>query len=366
VAIKGERVVALLPRPNSAEGVTTVDATGLAVAPGFINMLSWTDIALIQDGRAMSDLKQGVTLEVFGEGWSEGPLNDSMKKEMLEQQGDIKFDVAWTTLGEFLDHLVKRGITPNVASMVGATTARIHELGYADRRATPEELGRMQELVRYGMREGALGVGSSLIYAPASYSDTPELVALTQAAAESGGGYVSHMRSEADRLPEALEELITIGREAKTHAELYHFKARASATGRRWPRRSRASRRRARTGSRSARTCTPTPRARPGLDAAMPTWVQEGGLDKWVERLEDTATRACVLEEMREPSRNCKAAPKDRPFKPWESLMVLAARPSASSSSASRTRSSSRSPARRWPRSRSFAAPRPRTPRSIS
>jgi N-acyl-D-amino-acid deacylase len=327
VAIQGERVVALLPRPNQAEGKTTVDAIGMAVAPGFINMLSWADTALIADGRSMSDIKQGVTLEVFGEGWSNGPLNEQMKKETVEQQGDIKYDVTWTTLGEYLDQLIKRGITPNVASMVGATTVRIHELQYQNRHATADELKRMQELVRGAMREGALGVGSSLIYAPASYSDTPELVALTQAAAEFGGGYVSHMRSEADRLPQALEELIEIGRAAHTHAEAYHFKA---AGERNWPKMAQAiariERARAEGLSISANMYTYTAGAT-GLDAAMPTWVQEGGLDKWVARLKDKATRACVIAEMRDSRHACKHPPKDHRDQPWENLMQLAGKP---------------------------------------
>jgi len=323
VVIVGDRVTALVPRPHAIEARVNVDAEGFAVAPGFINMLSWADIALLEDGRSMSDIKQGVTLEIFGEGWSDGPLNETMRKTMLEEQGDIKFEIPWTTLGQYLEHLAGKGVATNVASMVGATTVRIHELGFEDRRATPEQLARMQELVRQAMREGALGVGSSLIYAPASYSNTEELVALVKAAAEFGGGYVSHMRSEADRLPEALEELITIGREAKTHAEVYHMKA---AGERNWPRMAEAiariERARAEGLSISANMYAYTAGAT-GLDAAMPTWVQEGGIDKWVERLKDRATRACVIEEMQNPGRVCKGAGK-RTYQPWENLMRLA------------------------------------------
>ena len=196
-------------------------------------MLSWADEPLLVDGRSQSDIRQGVTLEVFGEGWSMGPLNARMKEELVGGQGDLKYPLAWTTLGEFLEHLEKKGISPNVASFVGATTVRIHELGYADRAPTAEELARMKELVRQAMREGALGVGSSLIYAPAFYAKTPELIELCKAAAEFGGMYISHMRSEGARLLEAIDELIQIAREAKVPAEIYHFKAAGRDN---WPR----------------------------------------------------------------------------------------------------------------------------------
>src|SRR5256886_5720781 len=183
VAISGDTIAAI-SKLTDARGKTEIDARGLAVAPGFINMLSWANESLIQDGRSQSDIRQGVTLEVMGEGESMGPLNDAMKKEMVERQGDIKFDIQWTTLGEYLDHLVERGVSCNVASFVGATTARIHEIGYADRPPTSEELERMKKLVRQAMEEGALGVGSSLIYAPAFYAKTDELVALATVASE--------------------------------------------------------------------------------------------------------------------------------------------------------------------------------------
>ncbi|HET9765905.1 MAG TPA: D-aminoacylase, partial [Thermoanaerobaculia bacterium] len=190
VGVRGDRIAAVGDLHGVA-GTQVIDATGLAVAPGFVNMLSWATDSLIADGRGMSDLVQGVTLEVMGEGWSMGPLNEAMKKEALEQQGDIRYPIDWTTLGEYLEKLEKKGVSMNVASFVGATTVRIHELGYADREPTPEELARMQELVRAAMREGALGVGSSLIYAPAFYAKTPELVALCSAAGEHGGMYIS-------------------------------------------------------------------------------------------------------------------------------------------------------------------------------
>src|SRR6185436_9901711 len=189
-----------------------IDCTGLAVAPGFINMLSWANESLIEDGRSQSDIRQGVTLEIMGEGESMGPLNQAMKKEMLERQGDIKYPVKWTTLGQYLDFLARRGISCNVASFVGATTVRIHAIGYADRPPTSKELERMKRLVRQAMEEGALGVGSSLIYAPAFYAKTDELIALAKVASEFNGMYISHIRSEGTRLLEAADELIAISR----------------------------------------------------------------------------------------------------------------------------------------------------------
>jgi N-acyl-D-amino-acid deacylase len=224
VALRGDSIVAV-GDVGPLTGATEIDVRGLAVAPGFINMLSWATESLLEDGTAQSDIRQGVTLEVFGEGESMGPLNERMKEDMVRFQGDIQFDIAWTTLGEYLEHLEDRGVAVNVASFVGATAVRVHELGYADRPPTAEELRRMQDLVREAMAEGALGVGSSLIYAPAFYADTPELVALVEAAAESGGMYISHMRSEGNRLVESVDELIRIARESGAAAEIYHLKA---------------------------------------------------------------------------------------------------------------------------------------------
>ena len=309
VGIIGDRVVEVGDLAL-AQSRATLDAGGMAVAPGFINLLSWATESLLVDGRGMADTMQGVTLEVFGEGWSMGPLNAAMKKEMVDQQGDLKYDVDWTTLGEYLDNMVRRGVTPNVASFVGAATVRIHELGYDNRPPNPEELARMKDLVRQGMREGALGVGTSLIYAPAFYAKTDELIALTQAAAESGGGYISHMRSEGNRLMEGLEELITIGKTAGVHAEVYHMKAAGQAN---WPKFTQMLDRieqAQRDGvSVSGNMYTYTAGAT-GLDAAMPPWVQEGGLDKWTERLADPLIRKRVIQEMRTPSNE------------WENLLL--------------------------------------------
>jgi N-acyl-D-amino-acid deacylase len=301
VAVLGDSVAAVGPAVGGT-GRTEIDARGLAVAPGFINMLSWATESLLEDGRGQSDIRQGVTLEVFGEGWSMGPLTDSMKKEMVALQGDIKFDVTWTTLAEYLDHLVARGISPNVASFIGATTVRIHELGYEDRPPSPEELARMRALVRTAMEEGALGVGSSLIYAPAFYARTDELVALARAAAEYDGMYISHMRSEANRLLEAVDEVITIAREAGIRAEIYHLKAAGEPN---WPKMDRviAKVNEARASGLAITADMYTYRAgATGLDAAMPPWVQEGGYLKWAGRLRDPKIRARVKREMNTPT----------------------------------------------------------------
>jgi N-acyl-D-amino-acid deacylase len=314
VAVQGDKVVAI----GQIQGYTAkreVDAAGLAVAPGFINTLSWATESLIYDGRGMSDIKQGVTLEVFGEGNSFGPVNDLIRTEMVKTQADIRYDVTWTTLGQYLEFLVKKGISPNVASFVGATTVREHEIGFADRAPTPAELARMQDLVRQAMREGALGVGSSLIYAPASYSKTDELIAITKAASEFGGGYISHMRSEGDHFIEALEELIRIAREAKVHAEIYHLKA---AGQKNWPKMREAIQKidAARAAGLSvAANMYPYTAGATGLDAAMPPWVQEGGLDAWVARLKQPDVRRRVLAEMRQPDTS------------WESLLQAAGSP---------------------------------------
>ena len=301
VAINGDTIAAV-GKLTDARGKTEVDARGLAVAPGFINMLSWANESLIQDGRSQSDIRQGVTLEVMGEGESMGPLNDTMKKEMGEQQGDIKFDVKWTTLGEYLDYLVQRGISCNVASFVGATTVRIHEIGYADRPPTSAELERMKQLVRQAMGEGALGVGSSLIYAPAFYAKTDELVALAKVASEYGGMYISHIRSEGTRLLEAADELITISREAKIPAEFYHLKAAGQSNWNKLDALIQKIEAARAAGLRITADMYTYTAGQTGLDAAMPPWVQEGGYKAWAERLKDPAIRERVKREMGTPT----------------------------------------------------------------
>ena len=301
LAIRGDSIVAV-GNIGAARGRSEIDATGLAVSPGFVNMLSWANETLIADGRGQSDIRQGVTLEVMGEGDSMGPLNEKMKSEAREAQGDIKYPIEWTTLGEYLEYLQKRGIAPNVASFVGATTIRVHELGYADRPPTPDELARMQALVRQAMEEGALGVGSSLIYAPAFYAKTDELVALMKAAAPYGGVYISHMRSEGNRLLEAVDELLTISRESGAPAEIYHLKAAGQQNWSKLPAViAKVDSARAAGAKITADMYTYTAGAT-GLDASMPPWVQEGGYKEWAKRLQDPAIRARVAREMRTPT----------------------------------------------------------------
>jgi N-acyl-D-aspartate/D-glutamate deacylase len=301
IAVSGDRIAAIGPLDGATASVV-VDARGLAVAPGFINMLSWADEPLLVDPKSQSDIRQGVTLEVFGEGTSMGPLNDRMKREQIEQQGDLRYEITWTTLGEYLSTLEKKGISPNVASFVGATTVRIHEIGYEDRRPTAEELGRMKDLVRQAMREGALGVGSSLIYAPAFYAKTPELVELSKAAGEFGGMYISHLRSEGARLLEAIDELIEIARQAGVPAEIYHLKA----AGRdHWGKVDAALARLQEARQQGLRVTADMytyPAGATGLNATMPPWVQEGGYEAWVKRLKDPATRARLRKEMTTPT----------------------------------------------------------------
>jgi N-acyl-D-amino-acid deacylase len=301
IAISADSIAAIGPDIR-ARSQREIDAEGKAVSPGFINMLSWATDALIEDGLSQSDIRQGVTLEVFGEGWSYGPLNEKMKRESVEKQWDVKYDIEWTTLGEYLEYLVSRGVSTNVASFLGATTVRVHELGYEDRAPTPEELDRMKSHVRTAMEEGALGIGSALIYAPAFYAETDELIELCKVASEYGGMYVSHIRSEGNRLLESLDELILIAKEADIPAEIYHLKA-AGVTN--WTklddviRKVESARDEGLQITADMYTYTA---AMSGLDAAMPPWVQEGGHDEWVERLKDPAVRERVMEEMRTPS----------------------------------------------------------------
>jgi N-acyl-D-amino-acid deacylase len=301
VAIEGDAIAAV-GSLDRARGRREIDATGLAVAPGFINMLSWANVSLIEDGRSQSDIRQGVTLEVLGEGWSMGPLNEAMKEEIVEQQGDIRYDVKWTTLDEYLEYLVARGVSPNVASFVGATTARIHVLGYEDRPPARDELDRMCGLVRQAMEGGAVGLSSALIYAPACYAGTEELIALAGAAAEYGGLYISHIRNEGTRLLEALDELFELAHRANIAAEIYHLKVSGRSN---WSKLDDAIAKieaaRAQ-GLRITADMYTYPASSTGLDATMPPWVQEGGHRAWIERLKDPAIRERVKREMVTPS----------------------------------------------------------------
>jgi N-acyl-D-amino-acid deacylase len=298
IGIAGDRV-AFIGNLSASIASLEIDARGKAVAPGFINMLSWSNESLIEDGRSEGDLRQGVTLEVMGEGTSMGPLNAEMKARLAREQGDIKYPVGWTSLAEYLGFLEAKGVSCNVASFIGAGTLRIHEVGYDDVRASPEQLARMEALVHAEMRAGAMGIGSSLIYAPDNFANTDELVALTRAAAAHGGSYISHMRNESDHLLEAVDELIEIGRRARARVQAYHLKASGQ---RNWDKGARvlarmdAARKAGIDVTADVYTYTA---AATGLDASMPLWVQQGGRDKWIERLKDPATRARVIAEMR-------------------------------------------------------------------
>jgi len=313
LAITGDSIVAI--GTVTGKGRTEIDATDLAVSPGFVNVIAHPEESLIADGRGMSDLLQGVTLEVMGEGESMGPWNDSLKAYAKAHEGDIKYDIPWTTLDQYLQFLVDKGVSPNVASFVGAATIRENVLGFANRAPTPEELEQMQALVRQAMEDGAIGVASALIYAPGFYAKTPELTALAAAAAPYGGMYISHIRSEGNQFLEAIDELLTIARDAKVPAEVYHFKAAGKAN---WPKLDQAIAKieaaRAEGLRITADMYTYTAGAT-GLDAAMPPWVQEGGYDAWAKRLQDPAIRRRVVREMRTPT------------DAWENLLLAAGSP---------------------------------------
>jgi N-acyl-D-amino-acid deacylase len=301
VAIRGDMIVAV-GDIGRATAVLEIDAGGLAVAPGFVNMMCWANESLIEDGRSQSDIRQGVTLEVLGEGSSMGPLNDAMKAELVRRQRDIRYDVEWTTLGEYLELLERRGVSANVASFIGAENPRQYLIGDQDRPPTPEELEQMQALVRQAMEEGALGVASALIYPPGSFAETDELIALARVAAEYDGIYISHLRSEGAMMLEALDELLTIARETGIRAEIYHLKSSGQAS---WPlfdeavamvERARAE------GLRITADIYTYPAGATGLNATMPPWVQEGGFDASLERLRDPAIRQRIAREMLEES----------------------------------------------------------------
>ncbi len=301
VAIKGDRIVAV-GNLRGAQARSVVDARGLAVAPGFINMLSWSTESLIVDGRSQGEVRQGVTTQIMGEGWSMGPLNDRLKKQMVAEQDDIKFDIEWTTLAEYLSYLEKRGVSQNVASYVGATTVRQYVLGEADVQPTPAQLQEMRELVRQAMEEGALGIGSSLIYAPAFYARTEELIELCKVAARYKGKYISHIRSEGNEWVQAVKELIRISREAGLPAEIYHIKAAgrqnwdkvdqvlALVNGAR------------RSGLRITADMYMYPAGATGLNASLPPWTMDGGYEALFKRLEDPALRQKIASEVRTPS----------------------------------------------------------------
>jgi N-acyl-D-amino-acid deacylase len=300
IAIDGDRISYAGPHAPGA-GRTEVDAHGKAVSPGFINMLAHPEESLLVDKRALSDITQGVTLEVMGED-SMGPLTPAMKAEMKSHEGDIHYDIDWTTLGEYLEKLQNKGIAPNVAAFVGAGTVRINVLGEDNVQPTPAQLVQMRGLVHQAMEEGALGVTTALIYNPNTYAKTPELIALADESARCGGMYIAHMRSEGDRIVEAVQETIDIAKGSGAPAEIYHLKVGGRVN---WSKldavinqvqAARAA------GIRITADMYLYTAGATGLDVSMPAWVQEGGLDKWIARLKDPAIRARVLAEMRDPS----------------------------------------------------------------
>jgi N-acyl-D-amino-acid deacylase len=301
VAIKGQ-TISKIGKIDPASARKIIDAGGLAVCPGFINVLSWANASLIEDGRSQSDIRQGVTLEIVGEGSSEGPLSESMKKARKERQGDIKYDISWTTLGEYLDFLAGRGISTNIASYVGAATLRIHAVGYDDRPATPSELDQMRALAAQAMEEGAMGMSSALIYPPGSYAPPEELIELAKVIAKYNGIYISHLRNEGVSLLPALDELIDVARKANIRSEVYHLKV----TGRQnWPTMEDAIQKidtaRAE-GLQIAADMYTYPASSTGLGATMPDWIQEGGHQAWISRLKDPDIRKKLYQEMITPS----------------------------------------------------------------
>ncbi len=296
--------IAFIGDLSAATASNEIDAKGNAVAPGFINMLSWATESLIEDGNSQSDIRQGVTLEVMGEGWSMGPLNDKLKKQQQESQSDIKYKIEWNTLGEYLNFLEKKGVSCNVASFVGATTIRMNVIGEGNREPTSEEMESMKQLVKQAMQEGAMGVGTSLIYPPAFFAKTNELVELCKVASQYGGMYISHMRSEGDKLYEAVEELITIAKEANIPAEIYHLKAAGKDN---WPKMDSVIKRveRARAeGQLISADIYNYIAGGTGLTATMPPTLQDGGFGKLRERLQDPVIRKQIAKEMNSKTDN--------------------------------------------------------------
>jgi N-acyl-D-amino-acid deacylase len=314
LGIKGDQIAAIGDLAT-ATAKTVVDAQGLAVAPGFINMLSWAVDSLLIDGRSQGEIRQGVTTQIFGEGDSMGPLTAEMKQRRLAEQGDLKYPIEWTTLAEYLQHLEKKGVSPNVASFIGATTIREYVIGLEDKQATPQQLEQMRQLVRQEMAAGALGIGSSLIYAPAFYASTEELIELCKAAAQYRGKYISHMRSEGNRLIPAVEELIRIAREAKIPAEIYHLKAAGQANWNKLDQVIALVEKARAEGLQITADMYTYPAGSTGLDAAMPPWAKDGGYPALFKRLQDPATRQRLAREISTPS--------DK----WENLYLAAGSP---------------------------------------
>ena len=314
VGIRGDRIAAVGDLA-AARAAASIDATNMAVAPGFINMLSWSTESLLVDGRSQGEIRQGVTTQIFGEGSSMGPLNDAMKRRMTEQMGDLKFEITWNTLAGYLAEVERRGTSQNVASYLGATTVREYVVGLADRKPTPAELDEMRAIVRREMEAGALGIGSSLIYAPAFYATTEELIELCKVAAKYRGKYISHIRSEGNRLIESVEELVRIAREAGIPAEIYHLKAAGEANWGKMARVIGLVEEARKSGLRITADMYAYTAGATGLDASMPPWVLDGGYDEAYKRLRDPETRRKIAAAIRTPSRD------------WENLYLAAGSP---------------------------------------
>lgn len=297
VGIKNDRIVAIGDLKN-ATSRTIIDAHGLAVAPGFINMLSWASTSLIADYRSQSEIRQGVTTEVFGEGTSMGPLNAEMKRRMVAGQGDFKFDISWNTLAEYLTYMEKRGVTPNVASFIGAGTVRTYVIGLEDKKATTEQLQQMREVVRREMEAGALGIGSSLIYAPDTYASTEELIEMCKEAAKYQGKYISHVRNEGDGLIEAVEELLRISREANIPAEIYHLKASIEKNWNKMDRVIAMVNAARRSGLKITSDMYVYTASSNSIDSRIPAWAHSGGDEAMYKRLEDPAARKKISDEL--------------------------------------------------------------------
>jgi N-acyl-D-amino-acid deacylase len=314
IAIDGDTIAALGDLGN-AVATTEIDVSDLAVAPGFINMMSWANESLIEDGRSQSNIRQGVTLEVMGEGSSMGPLNDVMKAEMVRLQSDIRYDIEWTTLDEYLEFLVRKGISPNVASFIGAATPREYVIGHEDREPTAEELDAMRAIVRDAMEDGALGVASSLMYPPGLFANTDELVALSEVAAEHGGMYISHMRDEGAQMIQAIEELLTIARNANIRAEIYHLKSSGQPNWHLFDKAVQMVQDARAEGLEITADVYTYPAGATGLNVTVPPWVQEGGFEASLERMRDPEIRARIIEEMNTPSDE------------WENMFLMSGTP---------------------------------------
>ncbi len=314
LAIKGDRIAGVGDFKN-AKAKETVNATGLAVAPGFINMLSWSNESLIQDGRSQSEIRQGVTTEIMGEGESMGPVNDRVRQHILREQKDIKYEIKWNTLAEYLQYLEKRGVSCNVASFLGATTVRENVIGFEDKAPTPQQLDEMRELVRREMEAGALGIGTSLIYPPAFYAKTDELIELCKVAAKYQGKYISHMRSEGNRLLEAFDELLRIAREANIPAEIYHIKAAGQQNWGKIDKLLSGVESAQKEGLKIRANMYTYTAAGTGLDACLSPWTEDGGYPALFKRLRDPVMREKIAAQVKTPTDE------------WENLYLAAGSP---------------------------------------